>query len=139
MTDQTSFEFVTQNIAETPFHQWLLPKLIAIDDQAGTVTISLVLRPEFTRLPGRPEVHGGIVAALIDITGHAAIAARLRHSVATIDMRVDYLRLAGGNELRALGKILKLGRTIGIVDIQIKDDQERVVAIGRASYLCAHV
>ena len=139
MTDQTSFEFVTQNIAATPFHQWLLPKVIAVDDQAGTVTISLPIRPEFCRLPGRPEVHGGIVAALIDITGHAAIAARLRHSVATIDMRVDYLRLAGGDELRTLGKVIKLGRTIGIVDIEIEDDQKKVVAIGRASYLCASV
>jgi uncharacterized protein (TIGR00369 family) len=139
MTGQTTFEFVSHNIAQTPFHQWLLPRLVAVDDDAGTVTIELTLRPEFCRLPGRPEVHGGVVAALIDITGHAAIAAKLRHSVATIDMRVDYLRLAGGQLLRAVGKLVKVGRTIGIVDIEMEDDQKKVVAIGRASYLCASV
>lgn len=139
MDVQATFEFVNQNIAQTPFHQWLLPRLVAVDDEAGSVTIHLTLRPEFRRLPGRPEIHGGVVAALIDITGHAAIAAKLRHSVATIDMRVDYLRMAGGTELRAVGKLVKVGRTIGIVDIQMEDDQKKMVAIGRASYLCANV
>lgn len=139
MQSQTAFEFAAENIAATPFHQWLMPRLIAVDEQLGSVTIHLTLRPEFRRLPARPEIHGGVVAALIDISGHAAIAARLRHSVATIDMRVDYLRLAGGNELRAIGNIIKVGRTIGIVDVQVEDDQGRMVAIGRASYLCANV
>lgn len=139
MNDQTTFEFVSGNIAQTPFHQWLLPRLVSVDDQSGAVTLHLTLRPEFCRLPGRPEVHGGIVAAFIDITGHATIAAKLRHSVATIDMRVDYLRLAGGAELRAVGNAVKVGRTIGIVDIQIEDDQDKAVAIGRASYLCTNI
>ena len=139
MVDQTTYDYVIHNISQTPFHQWLLPRLVAVDDQVGTVTIHLTLRPEFCRLPGRSEIHGGVVAALIDITGHAAIAAKLRHSVATIDMRVDYLRMAGGTELHAVGKLIKVGRTIGIVDIQIEDDQKKMVAIGRASYLCANV
>jgi len=136
---ETTFEFVRDNIAQTPFHHWLKPELQAIDETAGSITIHLPLRPEFCRLAGRPEVHGGILAALVDITGHAAIAAKLRHSVATIDLRVDYLRLAGGQELRAVGTVVKVGRTIGIVDIRVVDDQDLAVAIGRAAYLCASV
>jgi uncharacterized protein (TIGR00369 family) len=134
-----TFEFVRDNIAQTPFHQWLLPRLIAVDEKAGSVTIHLAIRPELCRVSGRPEVHGGVIAAMVDITGHAAIAAKLHHSVATIDLRVDYLRLAGGTELRAVGTTVKVGRTIGIVDIRINDDQDRAVAIGRAAYLCANI
>lgn len=139
MTVESTFEFVRDNIAQTPFHQWLKPQLMAVDEQVGSVTIHLPLRQEFCRLPDRPEVHGGIVAALIDITGHASIAAKLHHSVATIDLRVDYLRLAGGTELRAVGTVVKVGRTIGIVDIRMTDDKDKTVAIGRAAYLCASV
>jgi uncharacterized protein (TIGR00369 family) len=134
-----TFEFVRDNIAQTPFHQWLLPRLMAVDEIAGSVTIHLSVRPELCRIAGRPEVHGGVIAALVDITGHATIAAKLHHTVATIDLRVDYLRLAGGTELRAVGTIVKVGRTIGIVDIRMTDDQDRIVAIGRAAYLCASV
>ncbi|MCC6887673.1 MAG: PaaI family thioesterase [Hyphomicrobiales bacterium] len=136
---QTTFEFVQDNIAQTPFHQWLLPELREVDEQAGQVTIRLPIRPEFCRLPGRPELHGAIVAAMVDISGHAAIAAKVLHSVATIDMRVDYLRLASGKELVAVATVVKIGRTIGVVDIRITDDQKRLVAIGRAAYVTANV
>src|SRR5262249_43059007 len=70
-----TFEFVRDNIAQTPFHQWLLPRLMAVDEKVGSVTIHLSVRPELCRVSGRPEVHGGVIAALVDITGHAAIAA----------------------------------------------------------------
>ena len=136
---QSTFEFVRDNIAQTPFHQWLLPELVEVDDQGSSITLRLPVRPEFCRLPGRPELHGAIVAAMVDISGHAAIAAKVLHSVATIDMRVDYLRLASGTELVAVATAVKVGRTIGVVDVRITDDQKRLVAIGRAAFVTMNV
>ena len=136
---QSTFEFVRDNIAQTPFHQWLLPELLEVNEEAGSVTIRLPIRPEFCRLPGRPELHGAVVAAMVDISGHAAVAAKVLHSVATIDMRVDYLRLASGTELMAVATVVKIGRTIGVVDVRINDDQKRLVAIGRAAYVTMDV
>jgi uncharacterized protein (TIGR00369 family) len=136
---QSTFEFVRDNIAQTPFHQWLLPELVEVNEQVGSVTLRLPIRPEFCRLPGRPELHGAIVAAMVDISGHAAIAAKVHHSVATIDMRVDYLRLAAGTELVAVATAVKVGRTIGVVDVRIADDQKGLVAIGRAAYVTLDV
>jgi uncharacterized protein (TIGR00369 family) len=54
-------------------------------------------------------------------------------------MRVDYLRLAGGTVLVAVATVIKLGRTIGVVDVRIDDDQKRLVAIGRAAYVTMSV
>jgi uncharacterized protein (TIGR00369 family) len=136
---QSRFEFVRDNIAATPFHQWLLPELLEVNEETASVTIRLPVRPEFCRLPDRPELHGGVVAAMVDIAGHAAIAAKVLHTVATIDMRVDFLRLAGGTELVAVANVIKLGRTIGVVDIRISDDQKALVAIGRAAYVTMSV
>jgi uncharacterized protein (TIGR00369 family) len=136
---QSTFEFVRDNIAQTPFHQWLLPELLEVNEQVGSVTLRLPIRPEFCRLPGRPELHGAIVAAMVDISGHAAIAAKVHHTVATIDMRVDYLRLAAGTELVAVATAVKVGRTIGVVDVRITDDQKNLVAIGRAAYVTMKV
>ena len=61
---QDAFEFVKNNMAETPFHQWLLPELFEVDADKGIIKIRLPIRQEFGRLPGRPELHGGVVAAL---------------------------------------------------------------------------
>jgi uncharacterized protein (TIGR00369 family) len=136
---QSAFEIVRENIAATPFHQWLLPELKEVDEENGSVTIRLPLREEFQRLPGRTDAHGGIIATLIDMTGHAAICSKLHHAVATIDLRVDYLRLAGGTALQGVATIVKMGRTIAVVDIRILDDQNKLAAIGRATYLTASV
>jgi uncharacterized protein (TIGR00369 family) len=132
---QTAFDFVLGNLGRTPFHQWLKPELISVDEERGGVLIHLPIRPEFNRRPDEEGVHGGVVAALIDIAGHAAIASRLRHGAATIDLRVDYLRLATGAELRAVATVVKFGRTIGVVDVRIDDNRDKTVAIGRAAYL----
>ncbi len=136
---QDAFEFVKNNMAGTPFHQWLLPELLEVVADEGIVRIRLPIRQEFCRMPERPELHGGIIAAIADITGHAAIASQLFHSVATIDMRVDYLRLAAGTELIAVGTVIKLGRTIGVADVQIRDDKDKLVATSRASYVTMSV
>jgi uncharacterized protein (TIGR00369 family) len=72
---------------------------------------------------------------LADIAGHAAVAARLRHGVPTVDLRVDYLRMATGDFLSACAMPVKLGRTLALVDIRITDEQDRLVAVARGTYL----
>ena len=134
MTEST-FDFIRSNMAGTPFHQWLLPELVAVNDEESSVTVRLVIRPELGNSVERTDLHGGIVAALIDIAGHAAAAAKVRHSVPTIDMRVDYLRPANGTEIIAVATVVKLGRTISLVDIRLTNDQNKLVAVGRASYV----
>jgi uncharacterized protein (TIGR00369 family) len=79
-------------------------------------------------------VHGGILSALADLAGHAVVAAHVGHGVPTIDLRIDYLRMASGAFLIALATPVKIGRTIAVVDIQIFDPGSRVVAVGRGAF-----
>jgi uncharacterized protein (TIGR00369 family) len=134
---QNLFECVRDNMAAAPFHRWLLPQLSNVNEEDGSVTVRLRLRDELRHTAGRGDTHGGVVAALIDIAGHAAVCAQVRRSVPTIDMRVDYLRAAAGTALDAVATIVKLGRLIAVVDIRVVDDQGRIAAVGRASYLTA--
>lgn len=131
----TVFDFLAANIATPPLHQWLRPELVSVDESGGGVELRLPVRAEFRRDPARPEIHGGILAMLADIAGHAVVAARLRHGVPTVDLRVDYLRMAAGAFLSACATPVKLGRTLAVVDIRITDDQDRLVAVGRGTYL----
>jgi uncharacterized protein (TIGR00369 family) len=126
--------YLRASLAAPPFHQWLRPELRDLDAESGRVTIALPLRAEFRRDPKRREIHGGVIAALIDIAGHASISARLHHGVPTVDLRIDYLRAAAGDELLAIAEPVKLGRTLGTVDIRVTDDQGELVAIGRGIF-----
>ncbi len=130
----STFEFLAANIARPPLHGWLKPQLVALDEQTGEVRMRLPVREEFRRDPDRPDVHGGIITALADMAGHAAVAARVKHGVPTIDLRVDFLRMAAGSMLEASATLVKCGRSIAVADIRITDDAGRLVAVGRGAF-----
>ena len=69
----------------------------------------------------------------MDIAGHAAIFAALGRSTSTVDLRTDYLRPAAGN-LLVRATVLKLGKTLGLVDIALDNTEGKKLAVGRAAY-----
>ena len=117
-----------------PYHAVLRPQPVSVDALAGTVTIRLPYREEFRRAPDAPGYHGGVIAALIDLAGHAAVAVTVGRMVPTIDLRIDFLRAPAGGDLTARGKLLRAGRSIARADVEILDDADNVVAVGRGTY-----
>lgn len=120
-------------IRHPPFHAWL--QVVATDAAPGRATLKLPPNPEFVGNPFIPAVHGGILAALIDLAGGAALFVELRFPTPTIDMRVDYLRPAiAGKALFAEAKVKLLGSTVAFVDIDVTDEDGRLCATGRCAY-----
>ncbi len=117
-----------------PFHQVLRPQAIEADPEKGIVVIALGFRDELRRLPDEKSYHGGVIATLIDLAGHAAVAVKIGRMAPTIDLRIDYLRPADGSDLTATAKLIRAGRSVARVDIEITDDQGRQIAIGRGTY-----
>jgi len=122
---------------DCPFHRFLGMELEDFDTEAGTVAISLPLREDFSRANGRVELHGGITAALIDIAGDYAVAVRISRGVPTINLRVDYLKMGRGNHIVARAGAVRLGRSIGTVDIEVEDATGALIAVGRGTYSTA--
>ena len=120
-----------------PFHRFLGIELVDMSKEDGTVTLSLTAREEFSRSDERVELHGGIIASLIDIAGDYAIALQLGQGVPTINLHVDYLRLARGKQAFAKAKTIRCGRSIGTVDIEVTDENATLFAIGRGTYSTA--
>jgi uncharacterized protein (TIGR00369 family) len=117
-----------------PFHDFLRPVARTVDESTGAVTVTLGFRPEFGRSSDSPGFHGGVLASLIDLAGHAAVAVRIGRTAPTIDLRIDYLRSAGEVDLTATARIVRAGRTVAIVDIEVTDPQARLIAIGRGAF-----
>ncbi|MCC6801611.1 MAG: PaaI family thioesterase [Anaerolineae bacterium] len=120
-----------QLMCESPFHRWLGVELVRVD--ADEIEVRLPYRAEFAGEEGGTNIHGGIIATLADITACFAIMSQIDRDVPSIDLHVDYLRMAPvGHDLVATGRAVKVGRTLGIADVQISTDEGRVIAIGRA-------
>lgn len=129
-----SLDALAREVSLAPLHAWLGIRVIELDESSGSVKIELPFRDEFRRAPDRPEIHGGILSALADLAGHAVVAAHVGHGVPTIDLRIDYLRMASGTHLTAFASPVKIGRTIAVVDVRIFDPLDRVVAVGRGAF-----
>ena len=123
-----------QEMEGPPFHDVLRPEPIEADPQSGTVRIRLAFRHELARAKGDHAFHGGVIAALIDLAGHAAVAVKIGRMAPTIDLRIDYIRPAEGDALIAHAKLLKAGRTVARVDIDVRDRTDRTVALGRGTF-----
>jgi uncharacterized protein (TIGR00369 family) len=57
--------------------------------------------------------------------------------VPTIDLRIDFLRVAPDGDLSATATIRRAGRTLAVADVEISDAEARVVAIGRGLFSTA--
>jgi uncharacterized protein (TIGR00369 family) len=131
---RSGFERLQEEMSRPPFHSFLRPRAEAIDEALGKVSIVLPFRPDFRRLPGESGYHGGVIASLIDIAGHAAVAIKVGHIAPTIDLRVDYLRPAPDGDLRADARVVKAGRTLALADVEVTDANGRLVAVGRGTF-----
>ena len=134
MSEPDAMARLRAEMERPPYHAVLRPQPVSVDAHAGTVTIRLPYREEFRRAPDAPGYHGGVIAALIDLAGHAAVAVTVGRMVPTIDLRIDFLRAPTGGDLTARGKLLRAGRSIARADVEIIDDTNNVVAVGRGTY-----
>jgi len=125
-------DLATLGFRHSPFMRFLGLEMIRAD--TGVVEIRLPFREEFLRNDGSDWLHGGVVCALADIAGDYAVITETSAGVPTIDMRVDYLRPARRGDLIALAKTVRVGKTVSVADVEIRDAMGTLVAVGRACY-----
>ena len=118
----------------SPFLGFLRMSVVALDHDAGTLTVSMPMRPEFERRLGTGQFHGGPIAAFIDVVGDFAVGMAVGGGVPTINLRIDYLRPAVGGVLTGTARVRRAGRTVALVDVEVYDEQRSLVAVGRGAY-----
>jgi uncharacterized protein (TIGR00369 family) len=124
---------IQERLLASPFNAFLDLEVVTADPEKKEVVMRLKMRPEFERLAGTGQWHGGPIAAAIDIAGDYALAMLLGKPLPTINLRVDYLR-PGKDTLTLVARIRRSGKTVGVVDVDVLDEAGEPVAIGRANY-----
>lgn len=128
---------VLQAVIDTcEFDRWKGLRVEALD--AGSLTLRLPFRDEIVGTPKVNRLHGGIVASLIDATGCYLVIATLNKRVSTINLVVDYLRPAHG-EIIAVARLVKLGRKICNVTVEVTGSDGKLCATGRVTIVPSSV
>jgi len=99
------------------------------------VSIHLEIRDELRQNQG--VVHGGAVASLIDTAAAFAVLTRLdiNERVTTTDLTIHYLRPASTGRLTARARIVRGGRRLFVLSVEVTSNQEILMATAITSYI----
>ena len=127
-------ERLRYELAHPPFHAVFKPEAVGVDPSSGAIRIRVPYQEHFSASGEKPFVHGGVVATLIDISAHAAVAVQTGRTSPTIDLRIDFLRPVPAADIYATARPLKIGRTVARVDVEITNAEGTVFAAGRGTF-----
>ncbi len=119
--------------AAVPYARLLGLELGEID--RGAVSIHLEVRDDLRQNQG--VVHGGAVASLIDTAAAFAVLTQLETNerVTTTDLTIHYLRPAGSGRLTARARIVRSGRRLFVLSVEVTNNQQILVATAVTSYI----
>ena len=82
-------------------------------------------------------VHGGVFASIIDAAAFWAVYSEVEENVemTTVDLKVNYLAPAQGGKLIARGRRIKLGKTLGLGEAQVINEESTILAHGTSTLM----
>ena len=94
----------------------------------GRAVVTLAAGPQHANPMG--TLHGGILCDIADAAMGMAFASTLAsdESFTTIELKVNFFRPVWEAVLKAEGKVVRRGSTVGYVECEITDEKGRLVA-----------
>ncbi len=131
--DDVRWDRIHEAFASVPY-----AKLIGLElgeMKPGEATLHLDIRDELKQNQG--VVHGGAVASLIDTAAAFAVVTRLEpgERVTTTDLTIHYLRPITSGRLTATARIVRGGRRLFVLAVQVTNDHEVLVATAVTGYI----
>ena len=101
----------------------------------GVGSVSLAVQPH--HLQGAGQVHGGLMAVLVDTAFFRAVRSILSPSqrTTTIELKVNFLESADSGRLTATAKIISNSNRLTVADVEITSEDGRLVAQGLGTFL----
>ena len=131
--DEVRWDRIPEAFASVPY-----AKLIGLElgeMKPGEANLHLNIRDELKQNQG--VVHGGAVASLIDTAAAFAVVTRLEpgERVTTTDLTIYYLRPITSGRLTATARIVRGGRRLFVLTVQVTNDHEVLVATAVTGYI----
>jgi uncharacterized protein (TIGR00369 family) len=119
--------------ADVPF-----ARLIGIELEEvtrGAAVLRMEVRDQLRRNGG--TTHGGAIASLIDTAAAFAIMTLLEpgQTTTTIDLTVHYLRPLLEGHARARARVIRAGRRVAVVSVDVTGESETLAATALTTYL----
>lgn len=131
--DQERLARIREAFASVPYAKLLGLELGEM--KPGVAKLHLDMRDELKQNQG--VAHGGVVASLIDTAAAFAVVTRLEpgERVTTTDLTIHYLRPIMSGRLTATARIVRGGRRLFVLSVEVTNEQQILLATAVTSYL----
>ena len=131
--DKTAVERTKAFLASIPFNS-LLGVQISRAHGDG-VTLYCKVKPEL--LNSNRVLHGGVAASLADAAVGVAIQHRFEggRAITTVELKVNYFRAVSEGTLFARARLVRLGSTLCVGQVDLTDDKKNLVGIAIVTYI----
>ena len=108
--------------------------LMITSSGAGRATVEFEASGRYANPMG--TLHGGVLCDLADAAMGVAYLSSLAEGVTatTIELKINFLRPVWNAKLRAEARVVRAGKVVGLIECDILDERQRLVA--RASSTC---
>ena len=126
-------QYVREAFEAVPFAHFLGIRLGAL--KRGEATLHLELRDELRRNNG--VAHGGVAASLADTAAAFAILTVIEpgQTTTTVDLTIHYLRPLLRGQATAKARVVRLGRRIITISVEVFDETETLAATALTSFI----
>ena len=129
-----------------PFHKLIGMTLEPTED--NSVRIRFPMRDNLCGHVG--ILYGGVISCMIDIVGGAIVTwnqikdirdhsmeeqIKKLSGIRTVDLRIDYLRPGKGKEFMVTGSILRDGKKVIVIRMELKNDEGSLIATGIGTFI----
>lgn len=120
-------------LARIPFNSLLGIQISR--EHADGVTLYCKVKPELLNSNG--VLHGGVSASIADAAVGVAIQHRFegKRAITTVELKVNYFRPVAEGTLFARAKLVRLGATLCIGQVDLTDSKKNLVGIAIVTYL----
>jgi len=131
--DPTKLDRARRTFAGVPYAKFLGLELGEV--ASGEATIHLTVRDELKQNQG--VVHGGAVASLIDTASAFAVLTHIEihERVTTTDLTIHYLRPITEGRMAATARIVRGGRRLFVLSVEVRNDRNVLVATAVTTYI----
>jgi uncharacterized protein (TIGR00369 family) len=131
-----------------PFNQVI--GLQITDISLERVSAEFAMKPQLIGNMTHQILHGGVIATALDTIGGAmamsAVYAALKGTpkeertmrilkLATLDMRVDYLKPGRGKLFTVSASVLRVGKKVCVTRMELENEDHELIACGTATYM----
>ena len=106
-------------------------------DDAGRAVLHQPYNPDFNH--GLGDVHGGVLATMIDNAGWFTAALYYDTWINTVDLTVHMLEPANSEALRAVGTIVRAGAHLAVTSMEVRSESGRLVATGCGTFSVSNI